>query len=297
MSPAQAALQALSAGRPTSHQPAPRSVAVGGDPTEAIFADRGGWEPLGLVSGCAVFHVGMVGWPRGNTEVVQLSTAMYDAHERALMGLRDAGSGLGADGVVHAAVDIHFMEDHRHLPRFVATGTAIRRKRHTGSSGTEQQAVPFVTTMTTSEIGLLARAGYRPIGVVLGSCVYHVGRRSASEWARSLRRNRELDGYSAAFYDARELAMTRLQDEAHGLGADGVVGVTTAERSHVWGSRVIEFFAMGSAVASVEGQPRIDAPVMVVPLNDVVSGIDPGSIVAEPPGRPAGASAGSGGGA
>jgi hypothetical protein len=103
-----------------------------------------------------------------------------------------------------------------------------------------------------------------------------------------------MDGYSAAFYDARELAMTRLQDEARSLGADGVVGVTTAERSHVWGSRVIEFFAMGSAVASIEGQPGIDVPVMVVPLNDARSRIDPGSIVAEPSGWPAGGSAASG---
>jgi uncharacterized protein YbjQ (UPF0145 family) len=296
MSPAQAALQALSAGRPASHQPEQRSVAVGGDPTEVIFVDRGGWEPLGLVSGCAVFHVGVVGWPRGNTEVVQLSTAMYDARERALGGLRDAGSGLGADGVVNAAVDIHFMEDHRHLPRFVATGTAIRRKGLTRPGRTEQQAAPFVTTMTASEIGLLSRAGYRAIGVVLGSCVYHVGRRSASEWARSRRRNLELDGYSAAFYDARELAMTRLQDEARGVGAEGVVGVMTAERSHVWGSRVIEFFAMGNAVISVEGQSGIDAPVTVIPLNDLVSRIEPASIVEEPPGRPARASAGSGAG-
>lgn len=211
-----------------------------------------------------------------------------------MLGLRNAGSRLGADGVVNAVLDIHFMEDHRHLPRFVATGTAIRRKRTPRPSRPEPGLAPFVTTMTTSELGLLARTGYRPIGVVLGSCVYHIGRRSPPAWVRSIRRNRELDGHSAAFYDARELAMTRLQDEARNLGADGVVGVTTAERSHVWGSRVIEFFAMGSAVASIEGQPGIDVPVMVVPLNDARSRIDPGSIVEETSRWPADGSAGSG---
>ncbi len=129
-SAAEAALEALAAAsQRKSGGPPMRVPAVGGDATEWLFLDRGGWEPLGLVSGASVFHVGVVGWPSGNTEVVQLSKAMYDAREKALTGLRDNAGRLGADGIVRTAVDVHFMEDNRHLPRFVATGTAVRQKQ------------------------------------------------------------------------------------------------------------------------------------------------------------------------
>jgi uncharacterized protein YbjQ (UPF0145 family) len=278
-SAAQAALDALAtaAGGDQSGSGVVRVPAVSGDATEVVFLDRSGWEPCGLVSGASVFHVGMVGWPRGNTEVAQLSKAMYAAREDALSGLRVDAARLGADGVVNTTLDVHFMADHRHLPRFVATGTAIRPTRASRSRSQDQPA-PFITTMSAAEMGLLGVSGYRPVGLVMGSCVYHVGRRSLAEWARYLRRNTELASYSAALYDAREIAMTRLQDEARQLAADGVVGVTTAERSHVWGSRVIEFFALGTAV---EGAPTtiVAGPGMVVSLNDPNVGVEPRSIV------------------
>jgi len=280
---AQGAMDALStASQRKGERPATRVAAVGGDATEWLFLDRSGWEPLGLVSGASVFHVGMIGWPSGNTEVTQLSRAMYDAREKALTGLRDQAGRLGADGVVRTAVDVHFMEDNRHLPRFVATGTAVRQNQSGRAKDTRRPA-PFVTTMSAAEIGLLDRLGYRPLGLVLGSCVFHVARRSLSGWGRDLRQNAELTGISTAFYDAREIAMTRLQEEALGLAAEGVVGVTTAERSHVWGSRVIEFFAMGTAVAGAGDRPPPDPPRLIVTLNDTASATEPEAIVGKQP--------------
>lgn len=275
---AEAALQTLSrAPSQNADDTAAAVPVVAGDPTEVLFFDRYGWEPLGLVTGAAVFHVGLVGWPRGNTEVEQLSQAMYGARERAIAGLVDQARDLGADGVVNATIDVHFMEDDRHLPRFVATGTAVGRRTHHESTG-DDPPLPFVTTMTTSQVGLLGDSGFRPLGVVMGSCVYHVGRQDSHTWARNLRENRELVGYTDALYDARELAMARLQEEAQALSAAGVVGVVTAERSHVWGSRVIEFFALGNAVADV-GQPAAKpSPGLTVDLNDPRSVTDPAAI-------------------
>jgi uncharacterized protein YbjQ (UPF0145 family) len=277
-SPAEAALRALSAAQRKGDDH-PGGRAVSGAATEVIFLDRNGWEPLGLVSGAAVFHVGVVGWPRGNVEVGQLSEAMYGAREKALAGLTTQAQRLEATGVANVTVDVHFMEEDRHLPRFVATGTAVR-SRVSGSVGTGGQT-PFVTTMTAAELGMLHNAGFRPLGIVMGSCVYHVGRQSLATWAGNLTRNRELTGYSSGFYDARELAMTRLQNEALALSADGVVGVTTEERSHVWGSRVIEFFAIGNAIAATDERAAQTPPTLVVALNDPSSRTDPAAIIEE----------------
>ena len=43
--------------------------------------------------------------------------------------------------------------------------------------------------------------------------------------------------FTQALYDARELAMERMQTEAQELQAEGIVGVQLQERSHGWGSR------------------------------------------------------------
>jgi uncharacterized protein YbjQ (UPF0145 family) len=179
--------------------------------------------------------------------------------------------------VVNTTVDVHFTQEERHLPRFVCSGTAVR-PISLGQKNDRESASMFVTDMSMAEVGMLGACGYRPLDLVMGSCVYHLSRQRPGTWARYLRRNVELAGYTAAMYDAREVAMTRVQDEARRLAADGVVGVTTAERSHVWGSRVIEFFAMGTAVAATQaGQPPL--PSMTVPLNDPSSRVDPRGII------------------
>jgi hypothetical protein len=47
-------------------------------------------------------------------------------------------------------------------------------------------------------------------------------------------------GEPSLLYDARELAMERMQAEALEAKAEGIVGVDLHERSHGWGSHVIE---------------------------------------------------------
>ena len=66
-------------------------------------------------------------------------------------------------------------------------------------------------------------------------------------WLR-LGRNVELENFTAAIYEAREIAIERMQVEAAAAKAEGVVGVEIHEGSHVWKSHVIEFFAIGTAV-------------------------------------------------
>ncbi len=88
----------------------------------------------------------------------------------------------------------------------------------------------------------------------------------------------EMRGYTEALYEARELAMGRIQAEAIALGSDGVVGVTTSELSHVWGSRVIEFFAIGTAVRAFGDQDGQVDPKFALSLHDEVVS-DPAAIL------------------
>jgi len=84
---------------------------------------------------------------------------------------------------------------------------------------------------------------------------------------RTLGNNIELQNYTEALYDARELAMERMQSEALEAKAEGIVGVHIEEKSHGWGSHVIEFFAVGTAVKPTKADHRIAAPQLVLSLD------------------------------
>ena len=60
----------------------------------------------------------------------------------------------------------------------------------------------------------------------------------------SWNRNQELDVLSQAMYQARELAMSRMEAEADALGADGIVGVRLDVGRYEWGADLAEFIAL-----------------------------------------------------
>ena len=94
---------------------------------------------------------------------------------------------------------------------------------------------------------------------MIGSSIYHIGFQMAS-----YRQNQELTVLSQAMYHARELAMTRMEEEADQLGADGVVGVRLDIGRYEWGENLAEFIAVGTAVkhAGRRAPPRaVGAPV------------------------------------
>ncbi|HET6874864.1 MAG TPA: heavy metal-binding domain-containing protein [Acidimicrobiales bacterium] len=272
MSAAEQALRVLADSKPPEPAAA-RRPAFGCPATQLGLLEDAGWEPVGLVSGACVYHVGVIGWPRGNREMTALSEAFSAGREEALSGVRRRAGALGADGVIGLSLEVNFMTEPRHQPRFVAVGTAVRRCRRKGGS----DGPLFTAAMTAAEFTMLVAAGFEPVGVVLGTCVYHVGRQEFARWAASQRRNAEMPSYTEALYEARELAMARLQEEALDLGAEGVVGVTAIESSHVWGDRAIEFSVRGNAVRRAGTAVDLDRPGLVVPLaGDRVA--DPGAI-------------------
>ena len=79
-------------------------------------------------------------------------------------------------------------------------------------------------------------------------------------------KNVELQNYTQAFYDARELALSRMQAEAEAEKADGIVGASVKESNYGWGTHVIEFFAIGTAITSISDNHEIPTPTLILPL-------------------------------
>src|SRR6266704_4635085 len=234
---------------------------------EFLLVREAGFDPVGLVIGSSIYHIGyqFVGW-RQNQEVNVLSQAMYHARELAMTRMEEEADALGADGIVGVRLEVTQHEWGESLAEFVAIGTAIRAR--SGQTYRNVRGLPFTSDLSGQDFWTLLRAGYRPVGMVMGNCVYHVAHQGMGQWLKQVGQNVEMTNYTQALYDARELAMERMQAEAISLGAQGVVGTQIHERSHGWGSHIIEFFAVGTAVISISDTHQVPAPSLALLLND-----------------------------
>jgi len=232
---------------------------------EFLLVREAGFDPLGLVVGSSIFHIGFQqsSW-RKSQEMNVLSQAMYQARELAMTRMEEEADQLGADGIVGVRLDIGRYEWGENLAEFIAIGTAIKHREgvlHRAPNGR-----PFTSDLSGQDFWTLLRTGHRPVGMVMGSCVYHVAHRGMLQSLRQAGQNVELPNFTQALYDARELAMERMQAEAEALKAEGIVGVQLTERSHGWGSHVIEFFALGTAIVPSGTDAQIPAPTPVLDL-------------------------------
>ena len=233
---------------------------------EFLLVKQAGFEPLGLVLGSSIYHIGFqqARWNQSQ-ELGVLTQAMYHARELAMTRMEEEADQLGADGVVGVRLDIGRYEWGADLAEFISVGTAV--KHRAGQLHRAPNGRPFASDLSGQDFATLLRAGYRPVGMVMGNCVYHVGRQGMLASLKQVGRNVEMPNYTQALYEARELAMGRMQREADELQAGGIVGARIVERSHGWGSHVIEFFAIGTAVVATSAEHEIEKPTMVLPLS------------------------------
>jgi uncharacterized protein YbjQ (UPF0145 family) len=232
---------------------------------EFLLVKQSGFEPIGLVLGSSIYHIGFqqAMWNQ-NQEMTVLTQAMYHARDLAMTRMEEEADQLGADGIVGVRLDIGRYEWGADLAEFIAVGTAV--KHRDGELHRAPNGRPFTSDLTGQDFATLLRAGYRPAGLVMGNCVYHVARQGMLASLRQIGRNVEMPNFTQALYQARELAMERMQTEADELKAGGIVGARIVERSHGWGSHVIEFFAIGTAVVPTTTEHQIDKPELVLPL-------------------------------
>jgi uncharacterized protein YbjQ (UPF0145 family) len=171
---------------------------------------------------------------------------------------------LAADGIVGVRLTIGRYDWGADLAEFIAIGTAV--KHRAGELHRAPGGRPFTSDLNGQDFSTLLRAGYRPVGLVMGNCVYHVARQGMMASLRQVGRNLEMPNFTQALYEARELAMGRMQAEAEQVEAGGLVGVRLKEASHGWGSHVIEFFAIATAVVPTQADHIIEKPTLVLPL-------------------------------
>jgi len=77
----------------------------------------------------------------------------------------------------------------------------------------------FTSDLSGQEFWLVVDKGFQPMGLVVGNCIYSMG--AVRNWLVGIKSNfqGELREYTELMYQARELALSRMQFEADQLGA------------------------------------------------------------------------------
>jgi uncharacterized protein YbjQ (UPF0145 family) len=239
---------------------------------EFLLVREAGFRPLGLVLGTSIYHVGFqMGRWNTNQELTVLSQAMYHARELAMTRMEAEADQLGADGIVGVRLEIEFKEFGSDIAEFIAVGTAVAADQQQAQDGHvwhNNKDQPFTSDLSGQDFWTLIQAGYAPLGMVMGSCVYHIAHQRFWQAIGNVGQNVELPQFTEALYDARELAMSRMQAEAEQLAAEGIVGVQLLSLGHRWGGHTTEFFAIGTAVRPLRADHVIAKPQLVLPLTD-----------------------------
>ena len=224
---------------------------------ELLLVEAEGYEPLGLVLGSSVYHVGWQRtgfWGPNTQELTTVTEAHLHARALAMGRMEREAAALGAHGVVGVRLTTKGYEGSSDLLEFTAIGTAVRVR------GAPPPARPFLSDLSGEDFWTLRQAGYTPVGLAMGFCAYLVypGKYPYTTGNLYSYGNLEMSEFTRGIYEARRLALARLRAELPALGASGVAGMKIEIKKHMHEREVnnthylllqIDFFALGTAIA------------------------------------------------
>jgi len=225
-----------------------RAFTSASDGQELYCQMDAGYQPISFVMGNVAYSIGLGRGIGGmfkqlaKGEVRQYSDIFTKTRSLALQRIVDEAKSVGANSVIGIKTSI--------LP-FAATG--VQEMLMVGTASINNvidpalQSVEVTTSdLTAEETWNLAKIGYSPLQLVLGTSVYSMG--FVGGFVASLKNlvKGEISEMTQLIYDAREESLNKVKAQAQAIGADNVVGVKT----YVYnvGSGMIEFLAIGTAV-------------------------------------------------
>jgi uncharacterized protein YbjQ (UPF0145 family) len=243
---------------------------AGADPTgvftsdlsvsEYVLLGEAGFEPLGFVIGSSIYHIGIqVGRWGQNQELEVLTQAMYNARELAMARMQAEADHLGADGIVGVQVRMQSYVWGQDVLEFLATGTAVKAVGDAAGAHRAPDGRAFTSDLSGQDFFRLLAGGAVPVSFVLGTCVYHIAHQSVMQSLRQAGQNQEMPQFTQGIYEARELALSRMQAEATEAKASGIVGVSVSVYNHVWGEHATEFLATGTSVRRLADEHQMPA--------------------------------------
>lgn len=209
-----------------------------------------GFRPIGFAFGNVAYSIGLGGGIAGalrglaRGEVIEYSEIFYHTRRLALERIQREAIARGANCVVGINTNIMKFGG---LQEMVMIGTASHHPMY----GPEFSHRPATSDLTCEEMWNMIHIGYQPIELVLGVSVYSVGFAGGIMAALKSFARTEISELTSLIYEARENALSKMNDHAAAVGAEDVVGIKTYV--YQLGSGVIEFLCIGTAVRKIPG--------------------------------------------
>ncbi len=220
-----------------------------------------GWEPIELVCGISVHSVPVGVWSWGQGEIGYASEAYARSFRAATSRIHQECAKFGGHGVV--GVTVAWAVEPHHI-EVSLTGTAVRP---VGSKQISAESV-FVSDLSGRDFTLLHLAGWESLGLSAGASFVYAPRRSMGAAMKQSAQNVELTNFTEAMYQAREMAMERMQQAAIAMGGTGVVEVKVTEGAMEFARHAVGFTAYGTVVRLAGDAHRRIGPTVVVPMDD-----------------------------
>ncbi|MFL5929099.1 MAG: heavy metal-binding domain-containing protein [Gaiellaceae bacterium] len=246
--------------------------------SEFALAGQARVRPVAQVMGSSVYHVGWQRRPGGwawqavSQELTVLSQAWNEARRLAFGRLQREAEVAGAHTVVGLDLRVGAHDWVADAVEYVAVGTAVRVEGE-AAGGTA------LTNLSLQDYWLLRRAGYRPAGLYGATAVFYVVSSWRQQQAQSLWRswaNQELPDFTQGVYDAREVTIGRLTEQAKQHDAIGVVGLSlehTIEEREVdqQGANrtdlIVTMHALGTGIVEADAAPGLPATRVAIDLS------------------------------
>ena len=215
-----------------------------GDGQELYCLMDAGYTPRKFVFGNVAYSIGVGGGILGGLkslargEIKEFSDVFNATRHLALERVMADARSVGANAVVGIETRVMPFQG---VHEMLMLGTAAF---HPGLPP-QFAATPATSDMTCQEMWNMASLGYAPVKLLLRTAIYSLGVVGGLKAAFQAMARGEISDLTSLVYDAREHAISLLQQEANALGADDVVGIHV--HIHELGN-LIEFMAVGTAV-------------------------------------------------
>lgn len=213
-----------------------------------------GYRPVSFVFGNVAYSIGLGKGLLGSLrelakgEVTQFSGIFNTTRNLALQRIVDEAKAKNANSVVGIRTSILPLGENG-IQEMAMLGTASQNDAISDIAS----AVGGVTTsdLTAEETWNIAKLGYAPMKLVLGTSVYSLGLTGGIMASFKNLVKGEIKELTELIYGAREQSLAKVQQQAEEIGADDVLGIKT----YVYnlGNGVIEFLAIGTAVKKLPG--------------------------------------------
>ncbi|MEI7838415.1 MAG: heavy metal-binding domain-containing protein [bacterium] len=231
-----------------------KTFSTSADGQELFCQWDAGYTPISFVFGNVAYSIGIgrgiIGSFRklAKGEVKQFSDIFNTTRNLSIERISNEAKIKGANSVVGVRTTI--------LP-IATTGVQEMVMIGTASSNPKiEEIAKMVGGVTTSDLTAeetwnVAKLGYAPMKVIIGTSVYSLGFIGGVASAFKNLVKGEISQMTELIYGARENSLAKVKAQADEIGADDVLGIKTYVYS--LGGGVIEFLAIGTAVKRVSG--------------------------------------------